>query len=218
VVAENLIDENQAFAPKRSDVEIIDNLTSEVLEELTEEVAEIAQEIVDEASEDLLDHRALDHLSQLTQEEPATLEKTPEEAKPSPYETLHISTEDRQKIGAILVTMAENNVFKLLFEKKRLERLGYEVNHVHPIRFLGTVFSDPRLVHCLRKIRTSGFKWDGFIDGFSQRFKQEVKAGNIDKYIPSFAASLGVNPEDVQAYVNYRDYEGLVLFLLEKKR
>jgi len=134
------------------------------------------------------------------------------------YETLPITVEEKQKIGRILSTMAENNVFKLLFEKKYLERLGREVNHVHPVRFIGTVFSDPRLVHCMFQIRRSGFKWDGFIDGFRERFMEEVRANNVDKYLPGLAKALNVSAEDLQAYAHYKDVEGLVLYLMEKSR
>ena len=82
------------------------------------------------------------------------------------------------------------------------------------MRFLGTVFSDPRLVHCMYQIRNSGFKWDGFIDGFAERFMQEVRAENINKHIPGFAKSLNVKSEDIQSYVNKNDFEGLVLYLM----
>lgn len=136
----------------------------------------------------------------------------------SAYQQLSISVTDKQNISSILTTMAENNVFKLLFQKKRLEKLGRDINHVHPIRFLGTVFSDQRLIHCMYEIRRSTFKWDGFLDGFSQRFKEEVKAGNVKPYIPGFAAALNIKAEDIQAYINYNDFEGLVIYLMEKTR
>jgi len=152
----------------------------------------------------------VDQLAQFMEQEMTTMSEI------TPYDTLPISVEDKEKISKILLTMSENSIFKLLFEKKRLERLGQEVNHVHPIRFLGTVFTDPRLIHALHRIRRSGFKWDGFMDGFSERLMQEVKAKNVNQYIPGLAQTLRVRAEDIQAYINYRDFEGLVLFLLER--
>ena len=141
-----------------------------------------------------------------------------EPASDQGYEKLPITSEDKQKIANILMTMADNNVFKLLFEKKRLERLGHEVNHVHPVRFLGTVFTDPRLIYCMHKIRGSGFKWGGFIDGFSERFKQEINANNVEAYLPGLAEHLHVSVDDLRGYINHQDVEGLILFLMEKSR
>ncbi len=151
-------------------------------------------------------------------EQPTFTTSNVPEGELSAYERLPISVEDKQKINAILTTMADNNVFQLLFEKKRLERLGQEVNHVHPLRFLGAVFNDPRLVYCMFQIRNSGFKWNGFIDGLADRLKLEIRANNVNKYVLGFSESLDVRAEDVQTYVNYQDANGLVLFLMEKSR
>lgn len=134
------------------------------------------------------------------------------------YDNLPISNEEKQKIAKILTTMADNNVFQLLFEKKYLERLGQEVHHVHPVRFLGTVFIDPNLVKCMHSIHSSGFKWGGFMDGFAERLKGEIKAGNVNHYIPGLAEKLNVRASDIQAYINTKDIEGLVVFLMEQKK
>ena len=133
------------------------------------------------------------------------------------YDSLTISIDEKVKIGKILMTMAENNVVKLLFERKRLESWGHDIQHVHPIRFLGTVFINPRLVYCMRRIRSSGFKWNGFIDGFTERFREEVRNNNINAFLPGFAQSVGVDETQVQTYVNRKDFEGLVLYLMKEK-
>ena len=158
-------------------------------------------------------------LENLTQVITDSVEASPSEAPESNlYETLSISMDEKQKIGKILITMAENSVFKLLFEKKRLERLGHDIRNVHPIRFLGTVFSDPRLVHCMHRIRSSGFKWDGFINGFSERFMEELLSNNVNQYIPGLSESLGLKTQDLQYYVDRKDFEGLIIFMMERKR
>ena len=184
------------------DQEMASILKSEEIKE--EELEEVAPQVED--------------LSHLAKRPSVTIAQAPEPETENAYEMLPISIAERQKISAILTTMAENNVFKLLFEKKTLEKLGREIHHVHPIRFLGAVFTDPRLVHCMYEIRRSGFKWDGFIDGFSKRFLAEISDGNVNAYIPGFAASLDMKKEDIMTYVNYKDFEGLVLYLMEKSR
>lgn len=141
-----------------------------------------------------------------------------EEKELNPYESLPISAEEKQKIAQLLNTMAENNVFMLLFEKKNLERLGQDITHVHPMRFIGTVFSSPRLKYCMHQIRRSGFKWDGFMDGFSERFAQELKANNINAYVPGLAEVLDVNEADMQKFIDKKDFEGLINFLMVNAR
>ncbi|NGX37801.1 MAG: hypothetical protein K1000chlam2_00963 [Chlamydiae bacterium] len=181
---------------------------------------ETAQILQSQSSEEEIEEELqpqVEDLAQLVEKPATTMAETPK-AEPNPYETLPLSAEEKQKIGLLLGTLAEDNVFKLLFEKKYLERLGHDISYVHPVRFIGTVFSDPRLVYCMHQIRSSSFKWNGFIDGFSQRFTAELKANNINAYIPGLAESLNVKKEDLQAYVNYNDFEGLVVYLMAKTR
>jgi len=196
-----------------------ENMQLSIDNAVNKEMAQVLQTQIAEDEKMETIQPSIEDLTHLVEdvETPAPAVETKSEAL-AIYESLFISIEDKQNINSLLMTMADNGVFKLLFEKKRLERIGHKISHVHPMRFLGTVFSDPRLVRCMYSIRRSGFKWDGFIDGFSERFKKEIKANNINKYIPGFAEMLDLKQADIQAYVNYKDFEGLVLYLMEKTR
>lgn len=154
-------------------------------------------------------------LSGLVTTPPITMAE--EDLAESQFDKLTISIDEKVKVGKILMTMAENSVIKLLFERKRLESWGHDIRHVHPLRFLGTVFTNPRLVHCMRRIRTSSFKWDGFIDGFSERFKDEIDSNNVLPYLPGFAETVGVEVAPLEKYVEKNDFEGLVLYLMKAK-
>lgn len=144
------------------------------------------------------------------------------EAVPAPvrnaYESLPITEEEKEKIGKIFITMSENNVFQLLFERKYLQRLGKEINHVHPMRFLGTAFSDRRVTHAIRSIKGSMFKWDGFIDGFAERLNEEYMANNINQYVDGLAEALRVDKVRMQAFIDKKDFEGLVIYLMNNVR
>lgn len=133
------------------------------------------------------------------------------------YETLQISGEEKQIIGKILTTMADSNVVSLWFQRKELESMGQQIHHIHPIRFLGTVFSNQRLVNAMHYIHQNKFKWEGFIEGFSERLKQEVILNNIHPYISGLANHINVNAEDIRKFFDKRNYEGLVLFLINAK-
>lgn len=130
------------------------------------------------------------------------------------YAQLPISGEERRMISKLIVTLAENNVFKLLFEKKKLEKLGKKLNHIHPLRFLGTILADPRLFHCFKEIKKSSFKWEEFMAGLVRRMNEELNHNNMEKFIPGFAAYLGKDQAKIQEYINRRDFEGMVIFLL----
>lgn len=130
------------------------------------------------------------------------------------YAQLPITQEERKMIAKLVITLAENNVFKLLFEKKKLEKIGKRINHIHPMRFLGTILGDARLAHCLKEIRKSSFKWEGFMGGLVRRMNEELGQDNIKKYIPGFSNYFQANPDQLTRYIDQRDFEGMVISLM----
>jgi hypothetical protein len=121
---------------------------------------------------------------------------------------------EKRVINAMILTIAEKNVIKLGLMRKTIEKKGKRIHHVHPLRFIGYIFATPHLKTSMQKIRKSSFKWDGFIDGFSKKMKDESNNGNLIQYIPGFAEYLDVDFEECMHYVHKKDWEGLVKSLL----
>ncbi len=130
------------------------------------------------------------------------------------FEQLSITEEDRTMIYRIIDTMARDNVIKLGWKRKSMEKKGRKVRHVHPLRFLGHVFSDPHLHHCMREVHRSGFKWNGFIDGMKDRIEEEAERGGLVPYVPGFAKQVQRNEQKIRHYIEKRDWEALVRYLL----
>jgi len=136
------------------------------------------------------------------------------------YALLPITEKEAEIIWSIIDTMANNNLIVLGFKKSDLEKKGNKINHVHPLRFLGTVFSDPYLKSCMKEIRTSYFKWNGFFDGpsgngFAHRMEQEYNRNNLLPYVAGFSQAVKGNPDQIRAYIQKRDWEGLVKYLIK---
>ncbi len=121
---------------------------------------------------------------------------------------------EMKTIHKIISTMAEKNVFQLALEKKTMEKKGKKIRHVHPLRFIGYTFNDPYLKKCMNEIKKSIFKWHSFVEGFGERMHEEHHRGNLNSYVPGFAAMLRVNENKVYEYINKKDWEGLVKYLL----
>lgn len=121
---------------------------------------------------------------------------------------------EMKTIHKLVSTLAEKNVFELALEKKSLEKKGDKIYHVHPFRFIGYIFSDPHLKKCMYEIKKSFFKWHTFVDGFGDKMSAEKHHRNLERYIPGFAHSLNINPDKVRQYVDDKDWEGLLKFLI----
>ena len=130
------------------------------------------------------------------------------------FAQLPISDNQKKIIEYIVTTMAKKNVLQLGLMRKSMERKGDKIYSVHPLKFLQHVFSNQDLKNAMHKIRKSGFKWDGFINGYSKKMKEEARKNHLVPYVPAFAKSLNVREEHVMRYITNRDYEGLVKFLM----
>ena len=110
--------------------------------------------------------------------------------------------------------MADKNLIQLVFEKNAIEKKGKKINHVHPLRFMGYILSNPELKSDVRAIKKSSFKWDAFVDGFAKRMKEELSHENVYQHIPGFAMEIGTTAKHVEEYVRKKDFEGLIRSLL----
>ena len=132
-----------------------------------------------------------------------------------PFYQLPLLEEDKKNIQIIIKTMAEKGLVKLLLERRYLEKKGDQVNYIHPLRFIGYIFSDEKLKNCMRQIKTSRFKWNEFIKGFSRRMDEEYTLDNLIRFIPEFVEQVHVqHPERIESFIRKKSWEEFVADLL----
>lgn len=138
----------------------------------------------------------------------------PKESVEHTFEELPLSDQEKVTIEKILHSLAIYNVPKLLWKQKELEKMGRSINHVHPLKFIGYIITDPILRSDLQEVHRSFFKWRGFLDGFRRRMTEEFYKGNLTAYLPGFCDELHVKVEVVEHFIDRRDWEGLVKAIL----
>ncbi len=131
-----------------------------------------------------------------------------------PFTRLPITPDEAETIWKIIDTVANNNVLKLGLKKGDLERKGKKVHHVHPLKFLSTIFSDPHLRKCMKDVRDSYFKWSGFMGGLEERMNEEWEKNNLYPHVNGFSALVKAHPDQVRMFIQARDWEGLVKYLI----
>jgi hypothetical protein len=139
----------------------------------------------------------------------------PPAASDASFAQLPCSEIDRQKITRLITVMGENGKLVLLLKYQReLRQIGREIDHVHPLKFLSTVFSNPSLKGYMREIYKDYFKWTNFMDGLGDGLTAQNKQGKVSPFIADFAKEVGVKPESLQGYVQSQDWENMVVYLM----
>ncbi len=159
---------------------------------------------------------------------PLKLESTAKEsetkelaAKESPkkkgdaYEKLPCSETDKQNVHEIITTIAENGKLSLLFKQNELKALGSQINHLHPLKFLSAIFSNPVLKERMGQIFGDYFKRNAFMTEVAAGLNAEAEKGGLEPYIERFAKEVNVPAAQLRPFFNNQDWEGLVEFLIQ---
>ena len=131
-----------------------------------------------------------------------------------PFYLLQITSSDKDNIYFIIHTLAKSNMIKLGLKKKELRKRGDKIQPVHPLRFISYVMGEGGLRSDMRKVKKSSYKWNNFMEGLSERLKRDAHQDNLNRYVPGFAHSLGVNANEIQSLIDRRDWHGLVNYFL----
>lgn len=146
---------------------------------------------------------------------PLPISEEPENEANLTYAELVCTPEDREKIHYIITTVSENNWFALIKHKSDLTRKGNQIEHVHPLKFLAAIFSDPNIKECMRKISADGgMKYNRIVGDVSANLTNQMTLGQVEPHLEEFAKEVSVPVESIRSYVQARDWEGLIQLLL----
>ena len=143
------------------------------------------------------------------------IKKPPAKSVETPYKDLVCTEEDRANIYEIISTMAENGKLSLLFKQSHLKEIGAQINHVHPLKFLSAIFTDPHLKSCMYYIWDDYFKRNGFLDGLGPSLTREAEKGKLHQYLSDFATEVGASADNLRPYFDAQDWENMVHYLID---
>ncbi|MBF8262350.1 MAG: hypothetical protein HW387_15 [Parachlamydiales bacterium] len=130
------------------------------------------------------------------------------------FNDLECTVDDIQKISEIISKMGEKSKLYLLAHESYLRKIGDEVRHVHPLKFLSVALSNPYLKSCMVKFRDDYFKWHNFIIDLQDALNAHSSQGNVSKYLNDFAKTVGVAPEAIQKHVDKREWVEMIDYIL----
>ena len=139
------------------------------------------------------------------------------------YNKLPLTEEEARIIYQIIDAVGNWGIPKLYKKEDEIGALGNKVQHVHPFKFMETVLNTPHLKQSMILIEDGIFnlKWRGFFDGSSQsagfiaKCEREYARDNLAPYIVGFCQAVKANPEQVRHFVEKKEWEKLVRFLIK---
>lgn len=120
-----------------------------------------------------------------------------------------LSDNEKRDISYIVTTLARKSAVSLLFYKKSLEEAGDRVAHVHPLKFLGFIFTDSDLKKLVKEIK--GTPWNRFSGDMGESLRKAYVRQNLsEEYLHEFTEEIGIDYSLVKPYVDAGDWQGLI--------
>lgn len=134
--------------------------------------------------------------------------------QPRDYFTL-VTPEEKGNLSFIVTTLADKPLLSLAMMRTDLEMAGERIEHLHPIRFLHTIFTDEVLKVAIKNIRARGWVWNNFINGLKTSFNSENDIGNIlEEHVFDLARAVGIDVRLIMSAVKEQQWEKFVDLLV----
>jgi hypothetical protein len=122
-----------------------------------------------------------------------------------------VESEDKANIRLIVTTLANKSLIAIAIAKGELEDAGNDIDHLHPLRFLMTVFTDEELKVGIRNIRGKGWVWNHFIGGLKDCLATEAQIGNMkEEYVLHFSKIVQIDPKIIIPTISAQRWEDFV--------
>ena len=117
----------------------------------------------------------------------------------------------------VLTTLAKSKLTTLLRVRSKLQEAGDRIDHIHPLRFMLTCFSDEELKGCLHSVYDRGGKvWSKFYDEIKKNFNDEANRNNLDEeYIKDFAKQLDIKPSLINSALQKKQWDTFMELLIK---
>jgi hypothetical protein len=139
------------------------------------------------------------------------------------YKQLPLAENESKIIYQIIDALGNWGLPKLYKKEEEMAELGNKVQHIHPFKFLETVLTTPQLKQSMLLVEDGlwNLKWRGFFDGsahsqgFADKCEREFARDNFAPYILGFCQAVKANPEQVRFFIEKKEWEKLVRFLIK---
>lgn len=130
---------------------------------------------------------------------------------------ISVSKKEKEDISYIVKTLGFGTLLGIGSETSSLKKAGKRIDHVHPLRFLMTVFTEEELKAGIASIKgQSSWVKDGFFDGLIDSLKEEAARNNINQFVDNFAKSVKIDSDLIYPSIKQGDWKEFIDILIDK--
>lgn len=125
--------------------------------------------------------------------------------------------EDQEKaISSLVQILGNENWVSIWNKRKELTRIKTRIIDVHPLQFLGYIFTNNNLIPAMKNMEGDKLVWGKFKDPLFNTLEEENKAKNVLPYVESFAKIVKIDSALLLPAVKKGDWDKLLTILMDK--
>lgn len=128
-----------------------------------------------------------------------------------------LTKSEKKDLHYIIKSLAYESHLSLGTKRSSILNAGDRIDHLHPLRFLLTIFKDEELKVGMHAIRDRSFIWSEFIDQFIEKANEEYKQDNMKREcILDFSKKLNIDPDLIIRSIEHAKWKDLINTLIDK--
>ena len=117
-------------------------------------------------------------------------------------------------IDYVITTLGTTGAMGLMFKKGELEKRGNQTAPVHPLAYLGYVFSNPQLKHLVGKMSRPA--WSRWKSDFAKSLEKASERGNMkEAYIADFSKKVGISEAKIKPLIEQKKWNQFIDLLVK---
>jgi len=127
-----------------------------------------------------------------------------------------VTKKEKQDLSYIINSLSQDSLISLAKSKSSLKKTGDRIDHLHPLRFLITVFTSEELKAGVHGIRDRGWVWDEFLSGLTGSLSTESSKNNMkNEYILDFAQRVKIDPNLILPSIQQGQWKNFIHILID---
>lgn len=127
-----------------------------------------------------------------------------------------VTSEEKSDIHHIIKTLANESLIKIKKMESSLVKAGDRINHIHPLKFLGYIFSEEELIICMHNLQGRRFVWKRFLNDTIEAIEEEADRGNILSFAAEFAEKINLDPDLIIPSMKEEHWAKFIDILIDK--
>lgn len=126
-----------------------------------------------------------------------------------------VTSSQKKDIKFIVNTLGMNSLVSISSLKSDLKKTGKRIESIHPLRFLGCVFTDEEMKASMQAMEGRSWVWSEFASGLINSLEVEASRDNLKwEFIIDFSTKVGVSTELLGPIIQKRQWDSFISTLI----